>query len=132
MGGMDQNKDLYVQDLSYNSSSAPYQCLALPWWIQETKRVYFPRHRCVLEPLICGQKVFKSIADDIKNATRTVDIITWGFDPGMMLVRHGSAENGQRYGDLLKDVAKKNVIVRILVWHDHVIGEKMQKNVPGY
>lgn len=132
MGGMDQNKDLYVQDLSYESSSAPYQCLALPWWIRENTRVYFPRHRCKLEPLICGQKVFKSISDDIKNATRTVDIITWGFDPGMVLVRHGRAENGQRYGDLLKEVAKKNVIVRILVWHDHIFGEIMQKNVAGY
>ena len=132
MGGMDQNRDLYVQDLTYNSSTGPYQCLAVPWWIRLPGPVYFPRHRCKLEPLICGQKVFGQISTDITNASRTVDIITWGFDPGMVLVRHGRAENGQRYGDLLKEVAKKDVIVRILVWHDHMVGEWLQKNVPGY
>ena len=132
MGGMNQNKDLYVQDLSYDSSASPYQCLALPWWARVPGRVYFPRHQCELEPLICGQQVFKHISEDIKNATRSVDIITWGFDPGMVLVRHGRADNGQRYGDLLKEMAEKNVIVRILVWHDHIVGEVIQKNVAGY
>lgn len=132
MGGMNQNKDLYVQDLSYDSSSSPYQCLALPWWVRVPGRVYFPRHQCELVPLNCGQKVFKNISEDIKNASRSVDIITWGFDPGMVLVRHGRADKGQRYGDLLKEMAKKNVIVRVLVWHDHIVGEVVQKNVAGY
>ncbi|QGZ43185.1 phospholipase [Pseudoduganella flava] len=67
-------------------------------------------------------------------AKKSVDIITWGFDPGMVLVRNGSAQKGQRFGDLLRNVAsrKKNPItVRILVWHDNPLSQKMMKNVPG-
>ncbi|KGF79718.1 phospholipase [Massilia sp. JS1662] len=63
-----------------------------------------------------------------------MDIITWGFDPGMVLIRNGGAEDGMRYGDLLKQIAtrKENpVTVRLLVWHDNAASYSIQKNNPG-
>lgn len=135
MSGMDENKDLYAQTLSFNEAAGPYQCLALPWWVRTAKPVYFPRHRCNIEPLICGEATFARIADDLKSATRSVDIITWGFDPGMVLKRGFKAQDGQRYGDLLLELAtRKNnpVMVRLLVWHDDQFSEGMMKNNPGF
>ncbi|MEO7497358.1 MAG: phospholipase D-like domain-containing protein [Massilia sp.] len=132
---MDENKNLYTQTLSYNGTAGPYQCLALPWWVRTAQPVYFPRHRCNIEPLICGEEAFARIADDLKAATRSVDIITWGFDPGMVLKRGFKAQDGQRYGDLLLELAtreKNPVMVRLLVWHDDQISEMMMKNIPGY
>lgn len=134
MPGMNDNANLYEQSLTYNRHSGPYQFLALPWFIRAPHQVYYPRHRCIIEPLICGEKVFQKIADDIKTATRSVDIITWGFDPGMVLKRGTRAQDGQRYGDLLIEVAtrkKDPVIVRLIVWHDDQASETMMKNIPG-
>jgi phosphatidylserine/phosphatidylglycerophosphate/cardiolipin synthase-like enzyme len=63
-----------------------------------------------------------------------VDIITWGFDPGMVLVRDRGAEDGMRYGDLLKQIATRKdnpVTVRLLLWHDNAASYAIQKNNPG-
>ncbi|MRV74589.1 phospholipase [Duganella sp. FT92W] len=71
----------------------------------------------------------------MRNAKRSVDIITWGFDPGMVLMRGGEAEEGERYGDILKKIAgreKHPVTVRIIVWHDDVLSQSKMKNIPGY
>ncbi|QBI05005.1 phospholipase [Pseudoduganella albidiflava] len=64
-----------------------------------------------------------------------MDIITWGFDPGMILVRKETAQSGQRYGDLLIEIAtrKKNPVkVRLLIWHDDFVSQKIMNNTPGY
>lgn len=135
MCSMDANANLYTQKLSYRRNGAPSQCLAQPWFIRAPYRVYGPRYGCDLEPMICGEHVFASIAKDLENAKHSVDIITWGFDPGMVLVRNGAAETGQRLGDLLKEVAMRRespVKVRILVWHDDVAAQRMMNNMPGY
>lgn len=134
--GMDENAGLYKQKLSYNKTVGPYQCLSKPWWVRTSKHgAYPPRHACRIEPLICGEEVFRSIRDDLLKAQRSVDIITWGFDPGMVLVRNGGAEDGVRYGDLLKQLAtrKENpVAVRLLLWHDDAATYYHVKNNPGY
>jgi phosphatidylserine/phosphatidylglycerophosphate/cardiolipin synthase-like enzyme len=135
MGGMNENAKLYEQTLSYSKTTGPYQCLTLPWWVQTPRPVYFPRHRGSIEPLICGEEVFSRIADDIKAATHSVDIITWGFDPGMVLKRGFEAKDGQRYGDLLLEIAtrkKDPVKVRLLVWYDDQVSQTLMKNIPGY
>jgi len=135
MGDMNDNYKLYDQKLSYRSNAAPCQCLAQPWFIQAPHPVYVPRHGNLLKPLICGEEVFKSISNDLNAAQHTVDIITWGFDPGMVLVRGATAEDGVRYGDLLKNIAtrKNNPIkVRLLVWHDDAASQKKMNNAPGY
>jgi len=42
-----------------------------------------------LKFFICGEEGFGHLYDDLRNAQATVDIICWGFDPGMELVRTG-------------------------------------------
>jgi phosphatidylserine/phosphatidylglycerophosphate/cardiolipin synthase-like enzyme len=132
---MEENESLYTQKLCYNQAVGPYQCLSLPWWVRTSKhKTYVARHHCRLEPLICGEEVFKRIQDDLLEARRTVDIITWGFDPGMVLVRDRGAEDGMRYGDLLKQIATQKdnpVTVRLLLWHDNAASYAIQKNNPG-
>lgn len=132
---MDENAGLYQQKLCYNKEVGPYQCLSSPWWVRTIKHgTYPPRHACQLEPLICGEEVFKRIQEDLLKAQRSVDIITWGFDPGMVLVRDSGAEDGMRYGDLLKQIATRAenpVMVRLLVWHDNAASYAVQKNNPG-
>ena len=132
--GMEENEGLYTQKLCYNRTLGPYQCLSLPWWIRTSKQTYLARHHCHLEPLICGEEVFERIHNDLLQAQHSVDIITWGFDPGMVLIRGERAEDGTRYGDLLKQIAtrKENpVTVRLLLWHDNAASYAIQKNNPG-
>ena len=135
MASMNTNANLYTQTLSYRKNATPSQCLAQLWFVRVPKQVYYPRYRCSIEPLICGEEVFGRIAKDLLTARHSVDIITWGFDPGMVLVRGSSAEDGLRYGDLLKKIAtrKKNPVkVRLVVWHDDAASHAQMNNNPGY
>ena len=135
MTDMNSNVGLYLQTLSYRDNAAPDVCLAQPWFVHVPYPVHYPRYRCCIEPLICGEEVFRKIAADLEKAEHSVDIITWGFDPGMVLVRGKSAEDGVRYGDLLKKIATRAtnpVKVRLLVWHDGVISQTFMNNNPGY
>jgi phosphatidylserine/phosphatidylglycerophosphate/cardiolipin synthase-like enzyme len=129
---MNENSHLYQQYLAYNRHTGPYQSFSLPWWVRSGQEIYWPRHGCHIEPMICGQHVFGSIANDIANAEHTVDIISWGFDPGMVLIRGAKAGAGQRYGDLLLEATKRKVTVRLLIWHDDGLAQKFMKNLPGY
>ncbi len=133
--GMEENEGLYTQELCYNQVVGPYECLSLPWWVRTKKhKTYLARHHCQILPLVCGEEVFQRIQVDLLAARRSVDIITWGFDPGMVLVRGGSAEDGMRYGDLLKQIATREenpVTVRLLLWHDNAASYAIQKNNPG-
>jgi phosphatidylserine/phosphatidylglycerophosphate/cardiolipin synthase-like enzyme len=135
MPPLDENAHLYTQQRCYYKAVGPYECLSSPWWVRTSRhKVCEPRHGCELKALNCGEVLFKQIQADIESAERTVDIITWGFDPGMVLVRDGAAEAGMRYGDLLKKIATRQenpVIVRLLVWHDDVLSYLTMKNNPG-
>lgn len=136
MGSMDENAGLYSQKVCYSEAVGPYQCLSSPWWVRTSKHgTYPPRHGCQLEPLVCGEAVFGRISGDLVNAHKSVDIITWGFDPGMALARNGWSEGGTRYGDLLKQIATRKdnpVMVRLLVWHDGALAHHHARNNPGY
>ena len=134
MSDMNSNAGLYNQTLSYRDGSPPCQCLAQPWFVHVLHEICPPRYRCFIEPLICGEEVFKKIAKDLENAKHSVDIITWGFDPGMVLVRGKHAEDGIRYGDLLKKIAARNpaLMIRLLVWHDSAATQIIMRNNPGY
>jgi phosphatidylserine/phosphatidylglycerophosphate/cardiolipin synthase-like enzyme len=40
-----------------------------------------------LSVYICGEDSFRKIAEDIKSAEKSIDIVCWGFDPAMELTR---------------------------------------------
>jgi phosphatidylserine/phosphatidylglycerophosphate/cardiolipin synthase-like enzyme len=132
---MDENVKLYKQRLTYRANSAPNQCLSQPWFVRLQEQVYYPRYGCSIEPLIGGEEVFANIAADMEHAVDSVDIITWGFDPGMMITRGATAETGVRYGDLLIKIATRKinpVKVRLLIWHDDLAAQMLMNNAPGY
>jgi phosphatidylserine/phosphatidylglycerophosphate/cardiolipin synthase-like enzyme len=85
--------------------------LTQPWVSSKSK--YPPRLGNVVQPLVNGEDAFGAIHDAIYNAQKSIDIITWGFDPGMRLKR----PDGPRYGELLAKKAKDDKVqVRVLVW----------------
>lgn len=89
-------------------------------------------HNNKLQIFICGEEGFADIAQAIGNATESIDLVCWGFDPGMELVRSSRTwPRGETYGDLLIAAGKRGVKVRLLVWYDP-IGTVSTKNLTGY
>jgi phosphatidylserine/phosphatidylglycerophosphate/cardiolipin synthase-like enzyme len=89
-------------------------------------------HNNRLAVYICGQAGFAAIARDISEAKESIDLVLWGFDPGMELNRTGTVwPRSTTYGDLLIAAARRGVKVRLLCWHSYA-GGKVQKNMPGY
>ncbi|MBB3223026.1 phospholipase D-like domain-containing protein [Pseudoduganella umbonata] len=108
-------------------------------WLQENLNrqgaVTHPiSHNNKLTFFICGADGFKDIAEQIAKAVDTIDIIFWGFDPGIELQRTGSRwPRGDTYGDLLVAAGKRGVQVRLLVWYDPTAkGPAHPYNMPGY
>lgn len=89
-------------------------------------------HNNSLTFYICGQAGFAAIAKDIAAAKESIDLVLWGFDPGMELNRKGNVwPRSETYGELLIAAAKRGVKVRLLCWYSFS-GGKVQKNMPGY
>jgi phosphatidylserine/phosphatidylglycerophosphate/cardiolipin synthase-like enzyme len=90
-------------------------------------------HNNRLTMFICGEEGFADIAAHIRVAQRSIDLICWGFDPGMELERgqDGAWPRGETFGDLLIAAGKRGVTVRLLVWYDRLAGGTT-KNMPGY
>ncbi|WP_218511014.1 phosphatidylserine/phosphatidylglycerophosphate/cardiolipin synthase family protein [Variovorax sp. dw_308] len=84
--------------------------LTQPWFTQKSK--YPPRAANFVEPLTNGEQAFGAVHAAVSGATKSIDIITWGFDPSMRLRR----PDGLRYGELLLQKAKAGLQVRVLVW----------------
>ncbi|KVL28450.1 phospholipase [Burkholderia territorii] len=128
-----------------NKSKAPVdictrQSVASAQWFLEKKETYYapPYEKNNLDVFICGEDAFKQIAADLKAAKHSVEIICWGFDPGMELIRDGSVwPRGDTWGGLLRDVAAgkfnngKPVQVRLLSWYGF-IGSLGSNNMPGH
>ena len=92
-----------------------------------------------LQVHICGEDSFRHIAEDIQAAEVSIDIICWGFDPAMELLRKpGPWKRGVTWGDLLRDAAEgklksqKKVPVRVLSWRDELAVGLGSENMPGY
>jgi phosphatidylserine/phosphatidylglycerophosphate/cardiolipin synthase-like enzyme len=89
----------------------------------------------VIRLLMFGEEAFATIATDLGRAQASVDLVCWGFDPGMELVRKpGSWPRGETFGGLLRRIAtraKNPVKVRLLIWYS-AIGSSVMKNMPGY
>jgi len=55
-----------------------------PWYVQNTE---YPPALATYQPLINGEEAFKAVHLAIAQATKTVDIICWGFQPSMFFWR---------------------------------------------
>ncbi|MBY0239633.1 MAG: phospholipase [Burkholderiaceae bacterium] len=90
-------------------------------------------HNNRLTMFICGEQGFADIAAHIRAAQESIDLICWGFDPGMELERGQGAAwpRGETFGDVLIAAGKRGVTVRLLVWYDK-LGGGTAKNMPGY
>ena len=90
----------------------------LQWFLENDVQTHPIHNNNHLEFFMCGQEGFASIQKDILAADSSIDLVLWGFDPGMELVRSGSRwPRGQTYGDLLQAKARSGVKVRMLVWY---------------
>ncbi|WP_233873545.1 phospholipase D-like domain-containing protein [Paraburkholderia adhaesiva] len=85
-----------------------------------------------LKLFYCGQQGFDQLSSDLLDAKSSVDLICWGFDPGMELGRgSGPWPRGMRYGDVLEQLAKDGKKVRLLLWF-HPRASRKQNSMPGY
>lgn len=98
-----------------------------PWFVTGTE--YRPRP-ATYKPLINGEEAFRAVHEAIARATKTVDIICWGFQPSMYFIRDGKAPC---IGELLMSKAKEGVRVRILGWEYplNLAGAGGEANLPG-
>lgn len=72
----------------FPKNNRPFE--SINWFLdlQRANFVNFPmRPGSQIEPLISSKDVFESVAHAIKNATQSVDIITWGLETDMRLIR---------------------------------------------
>ena len=98
-----------------------------PWYVCNTE--YHPV-AATYQPLINGEEAFKAVHLAIAQATKTVDIICWGFQPSMYFIRDGRASS---IGALLKAKAREGVKVRVLGWEFpfNAAGAAGEANLPG-
>ena len=106
------------------SKYMPKAKVGLSWFLyEEDKKEFEPSMSDVhskpvpatFRALINGEEAFGAIYDKIENASSSIDIAIWGFQPSMYFKRK---KDGKflRIGDLLIKMALNNVKVRLLVW----------------
>ncbi|MES2017395.1 MAG: phospholipase D-like domain-containing protein [Pseudomonadota bacterium] len=103
-------------------------------WFAENRHATHPiSHNNRLTVFVCGEEGFGDIATQVESAKESIDLICWGFDPGMELKRGASPSwpRGKTYGDLLIEAAARGVKVRLLVWFDWALCGTT-KNMPGH
>ncbi|MFP3518775.1 phospholipase [Pseudomonas sp. SIMBA_077] len=100
---------------------------SLPWYLENTE---YPPAKATYQALINGEETFKAVHLAIAKATKTIDIICWGFQPSMYFIRDGVAPS---IGALLMAKAKAGVEVRILGWEMpfNAAGLGGEANLPG-
>lgn len=97
------------------------------WYVQDSE---YPPSMATYQPLINGEEAFEAVHLAIAQATKTIDIICWGFQPSMYFIRDGVAPS---IGKLLMAKAKAGVEVRILGWEMpfNSAGAGGEANLPG-
>jgi len=83
--------------------------LTMDWFA--AKAMYPPRAGIKVTPLINGDKAFGAVYDAIQAATKSVEIISWGFDPAMRFM-----PGSDRIGELLDVRGRNGVKTRVLIW----------------
>lgn len=130
---------LRTSDKFYVALNNKRDVVVTPPWLAKSQNAYAPRPGNVVQPLINGERAFAAVYEAINNAKKTVDIISWGFDPSMRLLR----PNGERLGELLKRKAdcrdpkwgwrcgkEPEVKIRALIWKD-AIGNALENSIIG-
>ncbi len=104
---------------------------ATPSWIPEKTK--YPMSLFAYAPLVNGEQTFKAVAEAIQKAQKSIDIITWGFQPSMYFERDICINKDRllNIGQLLEQKANEGVQVRVLVWFDD-IGKLFEKSFPGW
>lgn len=94
---------------------------SLQWFLEKDNKTHPVHDNNHLEFYICGQDAFAAIEKDIRAAVSSIDLVLWGFDPGMELLRTGGVwPRGTSYGDLLTAKAREGVQVRLLIFYGHI------------
>ena len=110
------------------------------WFLEAEEDARTPVfHHNRLRCFIGGEETFRHIAASIQRARTSIEIVCWGFDPAMELIRDQSHAwpRGETWASLLHGAAVgrwtdgRPVQVRILSWFD-ALGERAVANMPGY
>jgi phosphatidylserine/phosphatidylglycerophosphate/cardiolipin synthase-like enzyme len=98
-----------------------------PWYVCNTE--YHPVGASY-QPLINGKETFEAVHIAIARATKSIDIVCWGFQPSMYFIRDGKAPS---IGQLLLTKAREGVRVRMLGWEMsfNLAGMGGEANLPG-
>lgn len=113
-------------------------------WFLEQKHRYQPRHGNNFEIYYSGEEIFTALSESILNAKTSVDLILWGLDPAMPLIREAAEYSpkllslvnrtntnkpiysGWReedaYGEIILKALRenKNLKIRIVIWYNPV------------
>lgn len=120
----------------------------LQWFLENEVKTHPISNGNALQFMVCDEG-FGALEQDIRNATSTIDLVCWGFDPAMELTRMAGTKDpamdgyktwprGTPYGDLLADKAAQGVKVRLLLWYDAAFLEGIKSSplialyAPGY
>ena len=91
----------------------------------------YPACPSAYAPLMNGRRAFGAVAKAIEAAQKSIEIITWGFQSSMYLVRSPTG-GGKTLGEYLEAAANRGVQVRILVWFNSVKQKFVGSNFPGW
>lgn len=125
-----QNPQTVYVDLAGRKAICTFQ------WLLEKSHSHPIHTGNTLRAFIGGEEGFAAIAADIEAARESIDLVCWGFDPGMALLRVRSHPAhpwamGEPYGELLRRKAGQGVKVRLLVWYSPQ-GSAKQNSLVGY
>jgi phosphatidylserine/phosphatidylglycerophosphate/cardiolipin synthase-like enzyme len=120
------NEDTIVVPVAFKYTDQAF-CTA-PWYVWKTE---YPPNKAAYHPLVNGEETFTALHQAIANATHSINIICWGFQPSMYFLRKGQAPS---IGELLKLKAREGVRVRVLSWKfpGNLTGFSGEANLPGY
>ncbi|WPN27965.1 hypothetical protein QMK54_19260 [Pseudomonas sp. P5_109] len=97
--------------------------LTMDWFAK--KAIYPPRGGIQVTPLINGEKAFGAVHEAIEAAQKSVEIISWGFDPAMRF-KPGS----DRIGELLDIRGRHGIKTRVLIWKN-VLANFVENTIIG-
>ncbi|MDZ4359644.1 MAG: phospholipase D-like domain-containing protein [Variovorax sp.] len=105
----------------------------LQWFLEYDHKTHPVYDNNQLQFFMGGQEGFAALEKDIQRATRSIDLVLWGFDPGMALTRSRTTwPHGTPYGELLVEKARQGVKVRLLLWYVSPVINIPAGNVPDF